>query len=119
VSQHLVRRDSSIVTGTSVVSLNPDYVSEIRWWELPEFSKRDYLEAAEVIGFEVFDPVLRSRGKLTDRANQLLIDADFQKKMRILFLGGLYGDMDFPDFQDVLEMITHLEEEIRKLKNLK
>ena len=28
ISQHLVRRDSSIVTGTSIVSLNPDQVTQ-------------------------------------------------------------------------------------------
>jgi hypothetical protein len=32
IAQHLVRRDSSVVTGVSVVSLNPNLVSEMRWW---------------------------------------------------------------------------------------
>ena len=35
IEQHLVRRDSSIATQTSAVSLNPDYVSEVRWWSTP------------------------------------------------------------------------------------
>ncbi len=51
ISQHLVRRDSSIVTGTSIVSLNPDYVTAMKWWEYPDFSKREYLEAAEEVEF--------------------------------------------------------------------
>jgi hypothetical protein len=29
VEQHLVRRDSSVATGTSAVCLNPDYVTEV------------------------------------------------------------------------------------------
>jgi hypothetical protein len=88
ISQHLARRDSSIVTGISVVSLNPDYVTEIKWWEYPDFSKRDYLKAAEVIAFEIFNPVLRSRGKLTDRAIQLLKDQDYQKKRLFIKMSG-------------------------------
>jgi hypothetical protein len=116
VSQHLVRRDSSIVTGTSIVSLNPDYVTEIRWWEFPDFLKRDYLEAAEVIAFEIFDPVLRSRGKLTERANQLLKDDDFQKKMRALLNSPFQGNMVFFDFQDVLEKLNEMENELSVLK---
>jgi excinuclease UvrABC nuclease subunit len=31
VEQHLVRRDSSVTTGVSAVSLNPEYVTEVRW----------------------------------------------------------------------------------------
>jgi hypothetical protein len=118
VSQHLVRRDSSIVTGISVVSLNPDYVTGIKWWEYSDFSKRDYLEAAEVIAFEIFDPVLRSRGKLTDRANQLLKDADFQREIRSLFLGEPQGNMDFPDFQEILEKICKLEDDLKMIKKI-
>ena len=30
ITQHLVRRDSSVTTGTSAVQLNPDYVTEVR-----------------------------------------------------------------------------------------
>ena len=118
ISQHLVRRDSSIVTGTSIVSLNPDYITALKWWEYPDFSKREYLEAAEEIAFEIFDPVLRSRGKLTERADILLKDGDFHKKMETLFNGVPLGSLEFPDFQDLLERLNDLEMEIRKLKKL-
>ena len=33
ITQHLVRRDSSIVTGASGYSLDPDHVKRISWWE--------------------------------------------------------------------------------------
>jgi hypothetical protein len=59
VEQHLVRRDSSVTTGVSAVSLNPDFVSEVRWWEHPDFEKQDVLEAAELIAFDVLEPALR------------------------------------------------------------
>jgi hypothetical protein len=116
VSQHLVRRDSSIVTGTSVVSLNPDYVTRLKWWEHPTFSKRDYLEAAEIIAFEIFDPILRSRGKLSRKADELLKDVDFQREMRSLFSKESKNEMNFPDFQDVLDKIIDLENKIHSLK---
>jgi len=116
ISQHLVRRDSSIVTGTSIVSLNPDYVTALSWWEHPEFSKRECLEAAEEIAFKIFDPVLRSRGNLTDRGEQLLRNVDFIEKMEKLFRGPSSGSLEFPDFQDLLERLNELETEIKSLK---
>ena len=39
VEQHLIRRDSSVTTGVSAVSLNPDFVTEVRWWEYPAFER--------------------------------------------------------------------------------
>jgi len=116
ISQHLVRRDSSIVTGTSIVSLNPDYVTALRWWENDDFSKREYLEAAEEIAFRIFDPVLRSRGNLTERGQNLLNDPEFNKNMETLFNGDTSNSLEFPDFQDLLERLTDLEIEIQKLK---
>ncbi len=53
VSQHLVRRDSSVATGTSAAALNPDYVTEIQWWEHGKFAERDFLEAAEPVALEI------------------------------------------------------------------
>lgn len=87
ISQHLVRRDSSIVTGMSIVSLNPDYVTALAWWEHSDFSKRECLEAAEEIAFGIFEPVLRSRGKLTDAGSGLVRDPGFRERMGALFSG--------------------------------
>jgi len=117
ISQHLVRRDSSIVTGASIVSLNPDYVTALKWWEHPDFSKREALEAAEEIAFRVFDPVLRSRGNLTERGAVLFKDPDFNKKIDVLFKGEPSGSLEFPDFQEVLEKLNELEEEVKKFKS--
>jgi hypothetical protein len=58
IAQHLIRRDSSVTTGASAVSLNPDFINEVKWWEHPEFHQRHVLEAAELVAFEILDPVL-------------------------------------------------------------
>jgi hypothetical protein len=49
ITQHLIRRDSSVTTGVTAVSLNPDLVSDVLWWEADEFSDPIALEAAERI----------------------------------------------------------------------
>jgi hypothetical protein len=33
--QHLVRRDSSVVTGVTAVGLRPEFVAEVSWWSVP------------------------------------------------------------------------------------
>ena len=40
IIQHLIRRDSSVATGTSAVALNPDYITQVKWWEHSDFTKR-------------------------------------------------------------------------------
>lgn len=49
VMQHLVKRDSSVATGTSAATLNPDYITEVSWWEHPNFLQRHVLQAAELV----------------------------------------------------------------------
>jgi len=85
IQQHLVRRDSSVATGTSAVVLNPDYITELKWWEHPEFSERAFLEAAELAAFDVFEPSLRSRGRISHKSKELYENNDFREKMREFF----------------------------------
>jgi excinuclease UvrABC nuclease subunit len=40
IRQHFLRRDSSVVTGTSAASLNPDLVTRIEWWLHERFEER-------------------------------------------------------------------------------
>ena len=54
VSQHLLKRDSSVATGASAISLSPDKIAECHWWIHGTFGERQYLEAAELIAFEIF-----------------------------------------------------------------
>ncbi len=81
--QHLIRRDSSIVTG---VSLNPDKVTEVRWWILPDEESK-YLQEAEVVAFNVLNPVLRSRSPISEPVHYIARSDDFKLKMEERFNG--------------------------------
>ncbi len=71
IQQHLIGRNSSVTTGTSAVVLNTEYVTQVRWWEHPEFGSDDARQAAELVAFEVLDPTLRSRGSISEGAKTL------------------------------------------------
>ena len=116
VVQHLIRRDSSITTGTSAVSLNPDLVSEVRWWEHPDFNGRSVLLAAELVAFDVLEPALRSRGSITGEAKQLYSDEKFNGPIRSLFAGEAAGQLIIPTLQTVLERMDELERRVAALE---
>jgi hypothetical protein len=116
VMQHLVRRDSSIATGTSAVVLNPDYVTEVRWWEHEGFSERPFLEAAELVAFDLLQPALRSRGATQEQARQLYGDGQFRERMRSLFSGDPNGRAVILTLQDALERIAALEKKVEELE---
>jgi len=117
IIQHMVRRDSSITTGTGIITLNPDYITEIHWWNHPRFEKREVLEATEVIGFEVFDPLLRGRGKLSEKARMLLSDTLFREDTVSLLKEKPSGSMKFLDYQDLIEKIGELENKVERMES--
>jgi hypothetical protein len=116
IEQHLVRRDSSVTTGVSAVSLNPDFITEVRWWEHPSFADRAALEAAELVAFDVLEPVLRSRSAVSEAARALSSDADFQAAMRSVFDAEPAGGLVLPTLQEALDRIAALEERVRALE---
>jgi hypothetical protein len=109
ITQHLLRRDSSVVTGVAVVSLNPDLVSQVAWWEHPSFTDRICLEAAELVAFDVLEPTLRSRGASQANAGRRSADAAFAAQMRAVFSGEPTGTLAMPTLQGALERIAALE----------
>jgi hypothetical protein len=116
IEQHLIRRDSSVVTGTSAVSLNPDLVTEVRWWEHPKFTDRTVLLAAELVAFDVLEPALRSRGGITAEARNLYSDESFSGQMRSLFSYKAMGQLVIPTLQSALERIEELERRVAALE---
>jgi hypothetical protein len=79
-------RDSGVTTGTSAARIDPDYVTQVGWWEYPRFQEASFLEAAELVAFDILNPVLRSRVAGTARAEQVLGENEgFREAMRSLF----------------------------------
>jgi len=110
IQQHLVNRDSSVSTGTSAAGLNPDYVTELRWWQDKSFKKKVSREAAEVIAEEVLEPVLRSRGKVASNAERLAKEKDFRTEMVALFSRNeATGHLTLETLQDALERLAEHE----------
>ncbi len=116
IIQHLVRRDSSVATGTSAVALLPDHVTEVRWWEHSTFDQRPNLEAAELVAFDALEPALRSRGRIQEEVKQLYNEEKFNQKMRNLFLGQPTGRFIIPTLQEVIDRITQLEQRVAVLE---
>lgn len=117
IEQHLIRRDSSVTTGTSAVSLNPALVTEVRWWEHPEFSDKAVRLAAELVAFDVLEPALRSRGGITTAAKQLYEDVDFKARMTSLFSGEATGRLAISTLQSAFERISDLERRVLLLES--
>lgn len=117
INQHLVRRDSGITTGIAAVSLIPDLVTEVDWWQHGSFGQDVVLEAAELVAFEVLNPALRSRGAVQKLAVQYL-DAQpgFVTDMRSLFSNPPTGRLVRPSLQVALERIAVLERRVAELE---
>ncbi|MGH2559959.1 MAG: hypothetical protein ACRDJH_12905 [Thermomicrobiales bacterium] len=115
--QHLVRRSSSVTTGVATVGLDPDNVTELRWWTDPTFAKRIVLEAAELVAFDVLDPALRSRGRVTAQAQLLYADEAFHERMEGVIGGPPAGRLVLPTLQDALDRIAALERRLDEIAN--
>jgi len=116
IKQHLVRRSSSVVAGKDATMLNPEFVTEINWWEYPKFTEQDDLEAAELVAFDVLQPALRSRGAVTARAQALYDDAGFSDATRKLFAGSPAGKLVLPTLPEAIRRIVALERRIVALE---
>ena len=102
--------------GTSVAILNPDYVSDVRWWIHDDFADKDVRKAAEVIAAEILDPVLKSRRGPTDKAQGKLGEADFQTRMKSLFESQPAGHLKILTLKDALNKIDNLQDRILALE---
>ncbi|MEK7995378.1 MAG: hypothetical protein AAB403_16370 [Planctomycetota bacterium] len=116
IIQHLVTRDSSIATRASAVGLNPDLVTEVRWWEHEQFADRASLEAAELVACAVLEPALRSRGGIMKEAERLSSEPRFRDTMTGLFSGQPTGSLVLPSIETALARILDLERRISALE---
>jgi len=116
--QHLVRRSSSIVTGVSAVSLNPDKITEVRWWLLPpEYS--NYLHEAEIVAFDVLNPVLRSRAPVSAPVHFIAKRRDFNLKLKKVLNGKPSGSVTIVSYQELVTVVLELESVVKEIKKKK
>lgn len=116
IEQHLVTRDSSVATGTSATGLNPDHVTELRWWEHSDFGRREVLIAAELVAFDYFQPTLRSRGNIPKMSLNLAKQPEFREKIENLLRHEPNGRLVIPTLQDALKKIEQLDNRITSLE---
>ncbi|MFC1996645.1 hypothetical protein ACFLXI_03430 [Chloroflexota bacterium] len=116
IRQHLIRRDSSVTTGTTAVSLNPDYITKISWWTHDDFIDRVLLETAELVAFEIFDPALRSRGGISQKAKNLFLDKDAIKHYYDLFSSAPDSFVQIHNLKYMVSKLRELEVRIEKLE---
>ena len=118
VVQHLINRDSSVTTGTSPVRIDPDYVTQVGWWEHPIFEEVTFREAAELVAFDILKPVFRSRVAGTDRAKRVLeSDGDFREEVASLFRGEPTGRLTtLPTLQNALIRLAEVERRLAALE---
>ena len=116
LEKHLVRKDSSVTMGGSAVSLNPEFVTEVQWWEHPEFEKKDVLRAVELVAFFVFEPALRSRGGITDRARKLYDSDGFFRRWRTILEGEATGRLVIHTASDIRHRLADHEARLHALE---
>jgi hypothetical protein len=115
ILQHLIRRDSSIVTGVSAISLNPEKITEVRWWVLPP-EDNQFLNEAEVVAFEILNPVLRSRSSISAPVDYIARNNNFKTKMENIFRAEPSGFIKIISFPELIKKVDELENIVKEIK---
>lgn len=118
IVKHLIRRDSSDAAGISAVSLNPNQLTRLDWWEHPSFDKTIYLKVAEMVALEILQPALRSRVRDNKMGKLTIHDDTFVISMQELFKGPASGSVEMFNFSDALRRIDLLEKRVAQLEGL-
>lgn len=80
------------------------------------FGDRDALKAAELVAFDALEPVLRSRGHVSDAAREFYSDPAFREEVEEKLTGKPDGRLVIHTLDDALEQIERLEERVRALE---
>lgn len=116
LEQHVVRRDSSVVTGTQAVGVNVEHVRYIDWWTSDLFEDDDARHAAELVAFEVLDPALRSRGRPRQNALTLAADDGFRAQVGDLLAEPPHGRLVLPTLTGLAERLREAEARLDALE---
>ena len=117
LDQHFVKRDSSVVTGTSAVGVNIEHVRIVEWWEHERFRDDDQRHAAEIVAFEVLNPALRSRGRPRQAALAYLHDQAFMDDVRAALAAPPAGRLVLPRLADLAHTVADLERRVQDLEH--
>lgn len=105
-----------MTTGASAVSLNPDLVTEARWWEHPRFVDREPLRAAELVASEVLEPALRSRGTVAQGRRTCSWICRLPGRCGRYSCGVPSGQLAMPSLREALGPIEALEKRVAALE---
>lgn len=114
--QHFVRRDSSVVTGTSAVGLHIEHVRHVQWWLSDLLVDDNARHAAELIAFQHLDPALRSRGNPRREAVELCADPSFRRSIEQLLAAPAAGRIVPARLTDVAARLTELEARLARVE---
>jgi hypothetical protein len=117
VVKHLIGRDNSNENGFSAISLNPNQLVRLEWWEHPSFNKTVNLKVAEIVAIEILQPALRSRVRSGNTGKLIIDDDSFVISMQVLFKGPATGSVDMYSLSDALRRIELLEKRIERLED--
>jgi len=116
IAQHVIRKDSSVSTGTSAVALIPEQLTRIDWWTHQSFDETVSLKAAEMVAFEILQPALRSRGRDDKASKEVYQKTSFRKAMEVLFKDKPSGTCVFLTLSDAMKRILELEQRVEALE---
>lgn len=108
IKQHIIRQDSSVTTGASATSLNPEKISSIHWWLHEDFFDIDRLKAAELIAFDEFKPILSSRANEIKAAKMICNDNTFKDEIIGLLKdkpSGIYRPYNLINLKDYVQKL--------------
>jgi hypothetical protein len=116
VSQHLEYKNSSVTTRASAASLSPELIAGCQYWTHADFADAAKLAAAELVAFDLLQPVLRSLGGLSQTADALRRSQGFEEWARRL-LGQPSGEVRFRSISELSAVVRALEERVVALES--
>ena len=123
--QHLVTRNSSITSSERAVSVNPDAITFVYWWEDKAFKKDTAREAAELIATEQLHPIMRSNNRVSTAAkDKAELDVAFRQSIEGKFcINAPTGILTLRTLDDIsaqadeiMARVAKLEQHIAKLE---
>lgn len=115
--EHIVRRDSSVTTGVSAVSIRVELLTKVSWWCLPEFSDPRIRLAAELVAFDVLDPVLRSRAKVGKESRELGTSSEFHARIAAVISGSPSGTLYLASDREFVRLLEALDRRVARLES--